>query len=94
MAQEILVDQNPEVDGVEPAGKKNKKRTAYFKMREEVELTKKVGLMVRAFDKNGDFVGRLEINCAGLEAFVGPKGKKSLGNLDWETVFDRLAKNN
>jgi hypothetical protein len=81
-------------NGEEPAAKKNKKRTGYFKMRDEVELGKKVGLEVRAYDKDGDFVGRLKINCAGLEAFVGQKGKTSLGNLSWETVFERLAKKN
>ena len=70
--------------------KKNRKRTGTFRMRDEVELNVKVGLEVRAFDKNGDFVGRLEINRAGLEPFVGVKGKTSLGNLSWEEVFDRL----
>jgi len=79
-------------NGEEAAKKKNRKRTGYFKMRDEVELSKKVGLEVRAFDKDGNFVGRLEINRAGLEAFVGQKGKTSLGNLGWETVFERLAK--
>jgi hypothetical protein len=78
------------MNGEETAPKKNRKRTGYFKMREEVELNVKVGLEVRAFDKNGDFVGRLEINRAGIEPFIGLKGKKSLGNLSWEDVFDRL----
>ncbi len=77
------------MDG-ELVGKKNRKRTGTFRMRDEVELNVKVGLEVRAFDKNGDFVGRLEINRAGLEPFVGVKGKTSLGNLSWEEVFDRL----
>jgi len=74
----------------ELAPKKNKIRTGTFKMTDEVELNVKVGLEVRAYDKNGDFVGRLEINRAGLEPFVGAKGTTSLGNLSWEEVFDRL----
>jgi hypothetical protein len=72
--------------------KKNKKRTGTFRMPDEVDLGVKVGLEVRAYNKNGDFVGRLEINRAGLEPFVGEKGKTSLGNLSWEQVFDRLSK--
>jgi hypothetical protein len=80
-------------NGEETATKKNKKRTGYFTV-PEIELTKKVGLEVRAYDKNGDFVGRLEINRAGLEAFVGKRGTTSLGDMSWETVFERLAKKN
>ena len=76
----------------EGAAKKNRKRSAYFKMREEVELSRKVGLSMKAYDKDGDYVGRLEINHAGIEPFVGKKGTKSLGNMSWETVFERLAK--
>jgi hypothetical protein len=72
--------------------KKNKKRTGTFRMPDEVDLGVKVGLEVRAYNKNGDFVGRLEINRAGLEPFVRGKGKTSLGNLSWEQVFDRLSK--
>jgi hypothetical protein len=74
------------------APKKNRKRTGYFKMRDEVELTNKVGLKVWAYDGDGNFVGRLEINRAGIEPFVGEKGTTSLGNLGWEKFFDRLAK--
>lgn len=69
---------------------KNRKRTGTFRMRDEVDLGVKVGLEVRAYSKNGEFVGRLEINRAGLEPFVGAKGTTSLGNLSWEQVFDRL----
>ena len=71
---------------------KNKKRMGYFKMRNEVELTTQVGLEVRAYDEDGCFVGRLEINRAGIEPFVRKKGTTSLGNLSWEKVFKRLAK--
>ena len=71
--------------------KQRRKRTGFFKVR-AIELTKKVGLEVWAYDKNDNFVGRLEINRAGLEAFVGPNGRKSIGDLSWESVFERLAK--
>ena len=92
MAKEVLLDQNPEVNGEDIAAKKNRKRTGYFKMHGDFALTRQVGLEVWAYDKNDDFVGRLEINRAGLEAFVGARGTTSLGNMSWEEVFERLAK--
>jgi hypothetical protein len=70
--------------------KKNRLRTGTFKMPDEMDLGVKVGLEVRAYNKAGDFVGRLEINRAGIEPFVGAKGTTSLGNLSWEDVFKRL----
>ena len=80
-----------ESDAEDQPTMKHKKRTGYLKLKEEVELNIK-GLSVWAYDKKKNFVGRLDINRAGIEPFVGPKGKTSLGNLSWETVFDRLAK--
>ena len=71
---------------------KHKKRTGYLKLKEEIELNIK-GLSVWAYDKKKDFVGRLDINRAGIEPFVGKKGTTSLGNINWETVFKRLANN-
>jgi len=71
---------------------KHKKRTGYLKLKEEIELNIK-GLSVWAYDKKKDFVGRLDINRAGIEPFVGKKGTTSLGNMNWETVFKRLANN-
>lgn len=68
---------------------KNRKRTGYLKLH-EIELREKC-LSVWAYGKNKEFVGRLEINRAGIEPFVGPTGKTSLGNLSWEKVFARLA---
>jgi hypothetical protein len=68
-----------------------RKRTGYLKLNQEVELNVKC-LTIWGFSKAKKFVGRLEINRAGLEAFVGAKGKKSLGNMGWETVFARLEK--
>ncbi|HXW17008.1 MAG TPA: hypothetical protein VEJ39_01815 [Candidatus Acidoferrales bacterium] len=67
-----------------------KKRTGYLKLHEEVKLDK-VGLTVWAYSKRGKYVGRVEINHAGLAAFTGPRGKKRLGNLSWETLFERLG---
>ena len=78
-------------NGEKSTEKKNRRRTAYFKVSES-ELDTKVGIEIRAWDKDGVFVGRLEINRAGLEAFVGSKGKKSVANLSWEKVFARLAR--
>ncbi len=69
---------------------KRRKRTGYLKLH-EIELRDKC-LSVWAYGKKKEFVGRLEINRAGIEPFVGPTGQTSLGNLSWEKVFDRLAK--
>jgi hypothetical protein len=68
-----------------------KKRMGYLKIHELVTLDK-VGLTVWAYNKQGKYVGRVEINRAGLAAYVGVKGQKPLGNLNWEALFDRLAK--
>lgn len=68
-----------------------KKRMGYLKLHEIVTLDK-VGLTVWAYSKQGKYVGRVEINRAGLAAYVGVKGQKRLGNLNWETLFDRLTK--
>jgi hypothetical protein len=45
-----------------------------------------------ASNKQGKYVGRVEINHAGLAAFTGIKGNKRLGNMSWERLFERLAK--
>ncbi len=66
-----------------------KKRTGYLKLHETVAL-KKVGLTVWAYSKQGKYVGRVEINRAGLAAYTGLKGKKRLGNMNWEMLFHRL----
>jgi hypothetical protein len=52
----------------------------------------KVGLTVWAYNKQGKYVGRVEINHATLAAFTGIKGKKPLGTMSWERLFDQLAK--
>ena len=70
---------------------KNKKRMGYLKLHEEVTLDK-VGLTVWAYNNRGKYVGRVEINHAGLAAYIGARGKKRLGNMSWERFFERLAK--
>ena len=66
-----------------------RKRTGYLKVHEEIALDK-AGLTVWAYGKRGKYVGRVEINHAGLAAFTGTKGRKLIGNLSWERLFDRL----
>jgi hypothetical protein len=68
-----------------------KKRMGYLKLKEEVEMSN-LGLEVRAYSKRGKFLGRLEINRAGVEPFIGVHGTKSLGNMSWERFFERLSK--
>jgi hypothetical protein len=67
------------------------KRHGYLRIREEIELGLP-GLVVWAYGKSGRYLGRVEINAAGLAAFTGKKGKKRLGNMSWETLFKRLDK--
>jgi hypothetical protein len=50
-----------------------KMRMGYLKLHEEVTLDK-VGLTVWAYSKRGKYVGRVEINRAGLAAFTGRRG--------------------
>lgn len=89
MASDATVVQNTVPD--EMPHHRNRKRMGYLKLHEEVELNIK-GLSVWAYSKKAKFIGRLEINRAGIEAFTGPKGNTSLGNLSWEDVFERLGR--
>ncbi len=68
-----------------------KKRMGYLKLHETVAMSN-VGLTVWAYSKPGKYVGRVEINRAGLAAYTGRRGKKHLGNMSWERLFERLAK--
>src|SRR5207245_5408600 len=65
------------------------KRTGFLQL-EEIPLNK-VGLSVRAYGKKKNYVGRVEINHAGLAAFTGPKGTKCIANLSWEKLFATLS---
>lgn len=68
-----------------------KKHMGYLKLNEEVALNIR-GLTVWAYGKRGKYLGRVEINRAGLAAYTGVKGKKRLGNMSWERLFERLEK--
>ena len=68
-----------------------KKRMAYFKLNEVVTLNNP-GFTVWAYSKRGKYLGRVEINRAGLAAYTGRKGQKRLGNMSWERFFKRLEK--
>jgi len=56
-----------------------------------VNSLNKVGLSIRAYGKKKNYVGRVEINHAGLAAFTGPRGKKCIANLSWEKLFAQLS---
>jgi hypothetical protein len=64
------------------------KRAGYLAL-DEVPLNR-VGLSIRAYGKKKNYVGRVEINHAGLAAYTGPKGNKLIANLSWEKLFKRL----
>jgi hypothetical protein len=65
------------------------KSKGYLRVHETVELTLR-GLTVWAYTRRGRYLGRVEINRAGLAAFTGKKGGKHLGNMSWEWFFTRL----
>lgn len=67
------------------------KREGYLVIHEEIEMTQR-GLTVRAYTKRGKFLGRVDINRAGLMAYVGKKANRVLGNMSWEQLFERLDK--
>lgn len=68
-----------------------KRRMGYLQMKEEVPLGIR-GLVVWAYSKRGKYLGRVEINRAGLAAYTGRKGQNCLGNMSWERFFERLGK--
>lgn len=45
---------------------------------------------VWGYDKKGKFVCRLEINGAGIAVYTGKKGQKTVGDLSWEKLIQRL----
>jgi len=49
---------------------------------------------VWAYSKSGKYLGRVEINQAGLAAYTGRRGTRRLGNMSWERLFERLDKRN
>ncbi len=68
-----------------------KQRRGYLRLYEEVALTR-TGPTIWAYNGRGKYLGRVEINRAGLAAYTGRKGKKLLGNMRWERLFTRLKK--
>jgi hypothetical protein len=64
------------------------KRTGFLQLK-EIPLNKG-GLSIRAYGKKKNYVGRVEINHAGLAAFTGSKGNKCIANLSWEKLFSTL----
>ena len=67
------------------------RRYGYLEIKELIELGR-TGLVVWAYRRSGQFLGRVEINHAGLAAYTGKKGRKRLGDMKWETLFKRLTK--
>ncbi len=67
------------------------KSNAYLALNETVSLTLR-GLTVWAYTKRGKFLGKVEINRAGLAAYTGRKAGIKLGNMSWESLFLTLDK--
>jgi len=67
------------------------KREAYLHINETVKLTLR-GITVWAYTRRGKFLGKVEINRAGLAAYTGKKAGIKLGDMRWETLFERLDK--
>jgi hypothetical protein len=64
-------------------------RYGYLRINEKIQLGRS-GLVVWAYSKDDKFLGRVEINHAGLAAYVGKNGTKRLGNWRWEKLFKTL----
>jgi hypothetical protein len=67
------------------------KSKGYLQLHETVELTFR-GITVWAYTKRGKYLGRVELNRAGLAVATGKKGTKRLGNLSWEKLFEQMQK--
>ena len=67
------------------------KSRGYLQLHETVELTLR-GIVVWAYTKRGKYLGRVELNRAGLSVSTDKKGTKRLGNMSWEQLFERLDK--
>lgn len=65
------------------------KRDGYMKYDDVIRLGLRP-LVVWAYGRRGRYVGRVEINAAGLAAYTGKKGRRLLGNLSWERFFERM----
>ena len=65
------------------------KSRGYLKLDEYIELTLR-GFTVWAYTKRGKYLGRVEVNKAGLAAYTGRKGTRKLGNMSWQRFFERL----
>ncbi len=50
------------------------------------------GITVWAYDKNSKYLGRVEVNRAGLSVATGKQGNKLLGNLSWKELFASVGK--
>ncbi len=67
------------------------KSRGYLQLHDTVELTLR-GITVWAYTKRGKYLGRVELNRAGLSVATGRTGNKRLGNMSWEQLFERLDK--
>ena len=65
------------------------KSKSYLRLHEEIKLSLR-GLTVMAYTKRNRYLGRVEINAAGLAAYTGRKGGVKLGNMPWEKFFEAL----
>jgi len=66
------------------------KQSGYLKVNQEIELKKGPGLTIWGYNKQGEFVCRLEINATGLEVFTGKKGGRKIADVYWEDLVKKL----
>ncbi|MEK7764881.1 MAG: hypothetical protein AAB368_01465 [bacterium] len=66
------------------------KRTGYMKYDQTIPLGKAT-VKIWAYGRRGRYVGRVEVNAAGLAAYSGKKGTKLVASLNWENLFKRLG---
>ena len=68
-----------------------KRSQGYLELHETVKLTLR-GITVWAYTKRGKFLGRVEVNRAGIAVATGKNGNKKLGTLSWEKLIEVLEK--
>lgn len=67
------------------------KRDAYLQINETVPLTLR-GITVWAYTRREKFLGKVEINRAGVAEYTGRKAGIKLCDMRWERFFEQLTK--
>lgn len=67
------------------------KRSSYVRYTTDIEL-KRTPLKIWGYDREGNFVCRIEITGAGLALYTGTTGGEAVADLTWEQLVSRLTR--